>query len=225
MNINLHVSEFDGDDLVAQAAVFFIAGFETSATVISFTLHELALNPDVQETLRTEIDDALAKTDGKITYDMVMTLPYLDMVISETLRKYPPLAFLDRVTLADYKMPNSDLVLEKGIPIFISMMGLHKDPRYFPNPEKYDPLRFTEEAKRARPSFVYLPFGEGPHACIGLRLGLMQSKLGVVQVLKDYEVSPCEKTKTPVVLDPKGLTTISLGGLYLNIRKITTAAG
>ncbi|XP_050485248.1 cytochrome P450 6k1-like isoform X5 [Bombus huntii] len=217
--------KFEGDDLVSQAAIFFTGGFETSSSTMSFTLYELALNPDVQETLRAEIDDALTKTDGKITYDMIMTLPYLDMVISETLRKYPPLAFLDRVTLADYKMPNSDLVLEKGTPIFLSMMGSHYDPRYFPNPEKYDPLRFSEEAKRSRPNCVYFPFGEGPHICIGLRLGLMQSKLGVVQVLKNYEVSPCEKTKTPVVLDPKALTTTSLGGLYLNIRKITTAAG
>ncbi|XP_071875898.1 cytochrome P450 6k1-like [Bombus fervidus] len=217
--------KFDGDDLISQAAIFFAGGFETSSTTMSFTLYKLAMNPDVQKTLRAEIHDALAKTDGKITYDMIMTLPYLDMVISETLRKYPALGFLDRVTLADYKVPNSDLVLEKGTPIFISMMGLHYDPRYFPNPEKFDPLRFTEEAKSSRTNFVYFPFGEGPHICIGMRLGLMQSKLGVVQVLKDYEVTPCEKTKTPVVLDPKGLTTTALGGLYLNIRKTTTAAG
>ena len=58
-----------------------------------------------------------------------------------------------------------------------------------------------------------------------MRLGLMQSKLGVVQVLKDYEISPCEKTKSPVILDAKALTTTALGGLYLNIRKTTTAAG
>ncbi|XP_068979726.1 cytochrome P450 6k1-like [Bombus flavifrons] len=216
---------FDGDDLVAQAAVFFIAGFETSATTISFTLYELALNPDIQETLRAEIHDALANTDGKITYDMIMKLPYLDMVISETLRKYPPLGFLDRVAVDDYKMPNSDLVLEKGTPIFISMIGSHYDPQYFPNPEKYDPLRFSDEAKRSRPNCIYFPFGEGPHICIGVRLGLMQSKLGVVQILKDYEISPCKKTKIPIALDPKGLATTSLGGLYLNIRKISTAAG
>ena len=102
-----------------------------------------------------------------IIFSQIMTLPYLDMVISETLRKYPVLAFLDRITLADYKVPNSDLVIEKGTPIFISMTGSHYDPRYFPNPEKYDPLRFTEEAKRARQNFVYFPFGEGPHSCIG----------------------------------------------------------
>ena len=69
--INLHVSEFEGDDLVSQAAIFFTGGFETSSTTMSFTLHELAMNQDVQKTLRAEIHDALAKTDGKITYDMV----------------------------------------------------------------------------------------------------------------------------------------------------------
>ena len=58
-----------------------------------------------------------------------------------------------------------------------------------------------------------------------MRLGLMQSKLGVVQVLKDYEVSPCEKTETPVILDPKAIVTTALGGLYLNVRKATTAVG
>ncbi|XP_068971333.1 cytochrome P450 6k1-like [Bombus flavifrons] len=222
---NLKDYKFDGDDLVSQATIFFIAGFETSSTTISYTLHELALNPDVQKTLRAELQDALAKTDGKITYDMVMTLPYLDMVISETLRKYPPLAFLDRVALADYKVPNFDLVIEKGTPIFISNVGSHYDPRYFPNPEKYDPLRFTEEAKKARQNFVYFPFGEGPHTCIGMRLGLMQSKLGVVQIMKDHEVFPCEETIIPTVHTPTGFTTAPLGGINLNIRKTATTAG
>lgn len=217
--------KFEGDDLVAQAMVFFSGGFETSSTTMSFTLYELALNPEVQKTLRKEIHEALEKTEGKITYEMAMTLPYLDMVISETLRKYPPLGFLDRVASADYKVPNSDLVLERNTPIFISMIGMHYDPDYFPDPEKFDPLRFTDEAKNSRPNIVYIPFGEGPHICIGMRLGLMQSKLGIMQVIKDYEVSPCDKTPIPMVLDPKGLTTTALEGIYLNVRRATTAAG
>lgn len=216
---------FDGDDLVSQAAIFFTGGFETSSTTISFTLYELALNKDIQKTVRTEIHEALAQTDGKITYDMITNLPYLDMVVSETLRKYPPLGFLDRVALHDYKIPNSDVTIDKDTPVIIPMIAFHYDPKYFPNPEKYDPLRFSEEVKKTRPSYVYMPFGEGPHICIGMRLGLLQSKLGIIEILKDYEVSPCEKTKIPMVLDPKGLTTTALGGLYLNIRKITIAAG
>ncbi|KZC14179.1 Cytochrome P450 6k1 [Dufourea novaeangliae] len=216
---------FSGDDLVAQAAAFFSGGFETSSTTISFSLYELALNMDVQRTLRREILQALEETDGQITYEMVNTLPYLDMVVSETLRKYPPLGFLDRVAVADYKIPNSDVVIEKGTPVYVPMIGLHHDPEYFPDPEKFDPLRFNEENEQKRPNYTYFPFGEGPHICIGMRLGLLQSKLGLVQVLSKYEVTPCEKTLIPMVMDPKELTTTALGGIYLNVRKISTEAG
>ncbi|XP_033338373.2 cytochrome P450 6k1 [Megalopta genalis] len=213
--------QFSGDDLVSQAAGFFTAGFETSSTTMSFTLYEVAVNMDIQKTLRKEILEALQENDGKITYDMVMTLPYLDMVVSETMRKYPPLAFLDRVAGADYKVPNSDLVLKKGTPVYISMLGLHTDPEYFPDPEKYDPTRFNEENKQKRTPFTYFPFGDGPRICIGMRLGLMQSKLGLVQLLSKYEVLPCEDTPIPLVLDTKGFTTTSLGGLPLRVRKLT----
>lgn len=103
----------------------------------------------------------------------VLSLPYLDMVVSETLRMYPTLPFLDRVTMQTYKMPNSDLILEKGTPIYISMLGMHFDPEYFPDPHKFDPERFNEENKRNRPSCVYFPFGDGPRACIGKGIDLI----------------------------------------------------
>ncbi|KZC14178.1 Cytochrome P450 6k1 [Dufourea novaeangliae] len=196
--------QFGNDELVAQAAGFFTGGFETSSNTMSFCLYELALNMDIQKTLRKEILQALDETSGKRTYDMVTSLPYLDMVVSETLRMYPPLGFLDRVAVTDYKIPNSDVIIEKGTPVSIPMIGLHLDPEYFPDPEKFDPLRFTEENKQKRPSCIYFPFGEGPHNCIGLRMGLLQTKLGLVQMLSKYEVTPCEKTLIPIVLDPKG---------------------
>lgn len=80
---------------------------------------------------------------------------------------YPPLSFLDRETVEPYKVPNSDFIIEKNTPIFISMSGLHYDPEYYPDPYKFDPERFTEENKRNRPPCVYLPFGDGPRVCIG----------------------------------------------------------
>lgn len=94
-------------------------------------------------------------------------LPYLDMVVSETLRKYPPVAFLNRLPMENYKVPNSNLVLEKGTPVYIPMLGLHYDPKYFPDPHKFDPERFSKENKQNIPTCVYFPYGEGPHACIG----------------------------------------------------------
>jgi cytochrome P450 family 6 len=89
------------------------------------------------------------------------------MVVSETLRMYPILPFLDRVSTDTYKMPDCDFVLEKGVPVYISMLGMHYDPEYFPNPEKFDPNRFSEENKSNILPCSYFPFGEGPRICIG----------------------------------------------------------
>ncbi|XP_024873863.1 cytochrome P450 6k1-like isoform X1 [Temnothorax curvispinosus] len=215
---------FDGDDLLAQAASFFSAGFETSSTTTAFALYELAVQPEIQNTLRKELLEAFEKSNGKITYDMAWSLPYLDMVVSETLRMYPPLGYLNRVANQTYKMPEYNLVIEKGTPVYISMLGLHYDPEYFPNPNKFDPERFNEENKRNRPPCVYFPFGEGPHACIGNRFGLLQAKLTLLMVLSKYEVTPCEKTSIPVEIDPKGAMTVPLNGvIYLNFRKINNA--
>ncbi|XP_078033823.1 cytochrome P450 6k1-like [Augochlora pura] len=212
--------QFTGDNLIAQASVFFTAGFATSGAIMAFTLYELAINMDIQKTLRKEILDALEETDGKITYDMVTTLPYLDMVVCESIRKYPPLAFVDRVAAVDYKIPNSDLVLEKGTPVYIPMLGVHHDPEHFPDPDKFDPTRFTKENKQKRTPFTYFPFGDGPRICIGMRLGLMHSKFGLIKLLSKYEVTPCETTPVPVVLDANGFATAPFGGLHLNIRKL-----
>ncbi|EGI65437.1 Cytochrome P450 6k1 [Acromyrmex echinatior] len=216
---------FDGDDLLAQAASFFSAGFETSSTTTTFALYELAMQLEIQNTLRQEIFEALKKSNGKITYDMVWSLPYLDMVMSETLRMYPPLGYLNRMPNQTYKVPEFNLVIEKGTPVYISMLGLHYDPEYFPNPNKFDPERFNEENKRKRPPCVYFPFGEGPHACIGNRFGLLQTKLTLLKILSKCEVTLCKETLVPVVIDPRGAMTVPLNGiLHLNFRKINTNA-
>jgi len=76
--------------------------------------------------------------------------------------------FIDRVCTKDYKVPDSDLIIRKGTPLFVSLYnGLHYDPEYFPDPQKFDPERFSEEEKSKRHPFAYIPFGEGPHICIG----------------------------------------------------------
>lgn len=175
----------EGDKVVAQAAQFFAAGFETVSSTMAFTLYELTLQPQLQNRLREEIKSVVKEHNG-FTYDAIQKMTYLHMVVCgilillhntcyilliiffiETLRKYPVLAFLDRITNNDYKIPNSDMVIEKGTPVYISLFGLHYDPQYFPDPEKYDPERFSEENKSKVPSFSYIPFGDGPRNCIG----------------------------------------------------------
>lgn len=80
---------------------------------------------------------------------------------------YPIIPMLNRECTADYKVPGSDLVLEKGQLVFIPIIGLHQDPEYYPDPERFEPDRFTKEGKATRHHFTWMPFGEGPRNCIG----------------------------------------------------------
>ena len=92
-------------------------------------------------------------------------------VFTETLRKHPIVTFLDRICCSDYELPapngTGTIKLPAGTGVYIPLLGIHFDPTYFPEPEKFDPDRFTEENKRSRPNYTYLPFGEGPRVCIG----------------------------------------------------------
>jgi len=88
-------------------------------------------------------------------------------IFSETLRKYPSVPILNRECTKTYKIPGSDVTLEKGMLTVIPVLGLHYDPKYYPDPDRFDPERFSEEEKAKRHHFAYLPFGEGPRICIG----------------------------------------------------------
>nr|CAD7457133.1 unnamed protein product [Timema tahoe] len=165
------------DDIVAQALVFIFGGLETTSTVLTFACYELALHQDVQRRLAAEIDASLGVSGGKLTYETTQNIPYLDAVISdvtnvpETLRMYPPAAFLDRSCVKPYVIPASDdspeVHLKKGDRLWVSVPGLHYDPDYFPDPDKFDPERFTEENKNNITPFTFVPFGVGPRTCLG----------------------------------------------------------
>jgi len=92
-------------------------------------------------------------------------------VFTETQRKYPTIMFLDRISCCDYELParngNGTITLPAGTGVYIPVFALHHDPTYFPEPEKFDPDRFTEENKHSRPNYTYMPFGEGPRMCLG----------------------------------------------------------
>lgn len=88
-------------------------------------------------------------------------------IFLETLRKYPVLPFIDRQCLSDYKVEGSDLIIEKGTPVYIPMFSLHHNPNFFPEPNKYDPERFREKSNINQNGLYYVPFGDGPRNCIG----------------------------------------------------------
>lgn len=208
------------NELAAQAFVFFIAGFETSSTTMTFCLYELASNADIQKRTRDEINSVLERHNQQLTYEAMLEMNYLEKVINETLRKYPPLPILNRQCTVDYLIPNTDIVLEKGRKVIIPVLGLHHDEDYYPEPEKFDPERFSEENKCTRPPFTFLPFGEGPRNCIGMRFGMMQVKVGITVLLKNYEFSVSPKTQTPLKMDPKSFIMSTQGAMWLDYKKI-----
>ncbi|EFA12629.1 cytochrome P450 6a2 [Tribolium castaneum] len=204
------------DEVAAQVFLFFTAGFETSSSTMAMCLYEIAKEPEYQEKLRQEICEI---TNGEITYENLFEMKYLDQVFSETLRKYPPGQTLNRRCVKDYTLPGTSTIIEKGTPILISAIGVHRDPEYYPDPEKFDPERFSEENKKLRHPFVYLPFGDGPRNCIGMRFGTMQSKLGIASVVKNFKVSVSPITKR-VELDPNTFLLNTIDKIYFRVEKI-----
>ncbi|KAK9307618.1 hypothetical protein QLX08_002207 [Tetragonisca angustula] len=162
--------------LTAQAFVFFVAGFETSSSTMAHTLYELAQNHEIQDKLRQEIRDVYSKNGGNLTYADVKGMSYLDKVFKETLRKYPILPMLNRRAMVNYTFRDMKITIPKGTKIWVPVYGIQHDPNIYPDPEKFDPERFNDDAAAARHPMSFLPFGDGPRNCIGARFAHYQSK-------------------------------------------------
>lgn len=216
-NVGTSYAVIDENTIAAQAFVFFIAGFETSSTAISFAMYELAANPDIQDKLYNEIRDVLEKF-GCASYEAISEMDYLDRVVNETLRKHPPAPVNARVCTQDYIIPGTDITIEKGNRIAVPVYAIHHDPKYYPNPSKFDPDRFLEENKKLRENGTFLPFGDGPRICIGLKFAYAQMKAGLVAVLRDYEIALSPKTILPLEYDPKSFLLGTKSGIWLKIR-------
>lgn len=140
--------------------------------------------------------------------------------ISETLRKYPPVDTLMRATENDYNIPDSDITLKKGITVFIPVYSMHHDPEYYENPEEFNPERFTSENVAKRHPYTFLPFGDGPRNCIGMRFGMMQTRMGLIALLRNFKFSTSSKTQIPIVFKAGVPTVTPNSGVWLKVEKI-----
>ena len=203
------------DEIVSQSFLFLIAGYETTQNTLTFVCYSLAINPTVQQKLIAEID-TLCPDENSVSFDIISELTYLDMVVCETLRMYPPAALAHRevrqaTTIDGIHLP-TDVML--AFPFY----ALHHNSKYWPDPERFDPERFTPEAKAARHPFAYLPFGSGPRNCIGMRLALLEVKLAVIKLLQKVEFIATNDTEIPLRL--KSMQTLSPeNSVFIGIRK------
>ncbi|XP_076241058.1 uncharacterized protein LOC143183426 [Calliopsis andreniformis] len=205
--------------LTAQAFVFFAAGFETSSSTMSNALYELARNQEVQNKLREEIREYFAKNNGELKYDEIKEMKYLDKVFRETLRKYPAGPMLLRKATSDYTFEGTNITIPKGTMIWIPIFAIHRDSQVYPNPDVFDPERFSDEAIATRHPMHYLPFGDGPRNCIGARFAVSQTKVGLITILRNHKVDVCDKTMIPYEFHPGAFLLAPKRGIYLRITK------
>ncbi|CAH2069111.1 unnamed protein product, partial [Iphiclides podalirius] len=172
--------------MAAQAFFFFIAGADSSAHTMHFLLLELSANPDILQKLHKEIDAAFEKCSEAVTFNDIEELKYLDMVMNEAIRKYPTVGAVQRRCTRDTVLPCGQVKMEKDVIAVIPIYAIHRDERYYPNPEVFDPERFSPKNISKIPKFSYLPFGEGNRICLGARFARLQLKVGIACLLRRY---------------------------------------
>ena len=163
---------------------------------MSFCLYEVARKPEIQKKIQQEIDAAFNKTgaDG-VTYDMLGEMKYLEACIDETLRKYPIVPVHFRKAARDYKVADSNMTIPKDSSIFIPVLGFHRDPEIYENPMEFKPERFlnSPNGEGTSEGVFYTPFGDGPRNCIGMRMGKLTTKIGLVTILSKFNLELNDK--------------------------------
>ncbi|XP_044272668.1 cytochrome P450 9e2-like [Tribolium madens] len=216
--------ELTDDHFVSQALTFFLAGFDTVSTAASFMAQELALNPQVQKQLQLEIDSVWEKYNGKVPYETLQSMKYLDQVVCETLRLWPPASQTDRLCVKSYVIepvnPKEKVVfVEKGTSVLVPIMSIQRDPNYWENPDKFDPERFSDENRTKIIPGAYLPFGAGPRNCIGSRFALLEIKILFFHLLSKFILVPGDNTEITLKLDPTKLSMTPEHGFQLSLKR------
>ncbi|XP_060116515.1 cytochrome P450 3A24-like [Heteronotia binoei] len=188
-------------EIITQATVFIFAGYETTSSSLNFLSYCLATHPDVQQRLQEEIDEALPG-QATPTYDAVLQMEYLDMVVNETLRLYPPGGRIERVCKKTVEI--NGVTIPEGTVIVIPAYVLHRDPEYWLEPDEFRPERFSKENKEFMDPYTFLPFGAGPRNCIGMRFALLSLKVAVVVLLQKFSFRTCKETPIPLEIDSVG---------------------
>ncbi|XP_059051539.1 probable cytochrome P450 9f2 [Achroia grisella] len=214
-------SEWTEDEIIGQVFIFFAAGFESSAGAITMCVHELAVNPEVQEKLYQEIKE-FQETNKTLTYENVGQLKYLDCVVNETLRKWSPAIFMDRVCSKTYELPppregGKPYRLNPGDIVYNMVNVIQMDPKYHPKPEVFDPDRFSDDNKHNIQPFTFTPFGMGPRNCIASRFALLEMKVFLYDIVLNYKIVKSQRTSDPIRLHNNDFNIRALGGTYVKL--------
>ena len=202
------------DELVT----LLLAGHETTASTLGWTLHLLDEHPDVLARLRAEVIDVLG--DRQPSHADLERLPYTSMVLQETMRLYPPVWILTRNAQADDEIGGYHV--PAGSDVLICPYTLHRHPALWPDPERFDPERFDPALTTNRPRYAYIPFGAGPRFCVGSHLGLLEATIVLATIVRELRLT--KEPGRPVVAEPM-LSLRIRGGLPMTVHEMAGHQG
>lgn len=188
------------DEIIANIILVLIAGYDTTSILLVYATYSLAQNPGIQHRLRKEVEQVVERDGGEIRYETIMNLEYMDSVVNETLRRYPPVLKVERTTTRDYEFANG-LKIPAGHNVYIPTFAIHHMEEYFADPFRFDPQRFLpvrSTSSEAVKPLSFLPFHAGPRNCIGARFALLEAKTALARLLLKYEMTVSPKTADPL---------------------------
>jgi cytochrome P450 len=174
----------DDAEVADQVRLFLLAGHETTATALTYTLHLLGHHPDIQQRIRDEVQQVLG--DRVPTTADAAGLAYTTRVLKEAMRLYPPAYSIARRTSTTERIGGHQL--PAGSVVIISPWAIHRHPRHWPQPEVFDPDRFTPDREAARHRYAYLPFAAGPRACIGAHFAMLEAVIATAMIVRAYQL-------------------------------------
>ena len=198
-----------------EVATIFMAGHETTAQTLSWMLYHIAKDKEINEKVKAE--SIIACGDKSFVFEDIAKLIYTKQVIQETLRLYPPIWAVVRRPIKD------DIIGELHLPaqsyVLLNIYGLHHHPDYWEQPENFDPAHFSAANEKARPAFVYVPFGGGPRLCLGHNFAMLVMHIVLCRIVQSFEFIIPENY-VPIV--ESNITLRAKQGIQLIIKKLTT---
>ncbi|XP_053693538.1 cytochrome P450 4d8-like [Sabethes cyaneus] len=207
LNVRVEGKPLSNLDIREEVDTFMFEGHDTTTSGISFAIYQLALNQSIQDRVYDEVVKILGPNplSKNLTHQELQDFRYLEAVIKESMRLFPPVPLIGRQLVEDLEMNGT--TLKAGQDILIPIYVIHRNPEVFPDPERFDPERFTEAAESNRGPYDYIPFSAGSRNCIGQRYAMLEMKVTLIKLIAAYKILPGEslrqlRVKTDLVLRP-----------------------
>nr|AHL88991.1 cytochrome p450 4EC1 [Brachionus koreanus] len=206
-------SDLTFQDIQDEVDTFMFEGHDTTASGLAWTVLLLAEYPTIQENLYREIEKELGNGNKQLTSNDLRKLKYLDCVIKESMRLYPPVPYIGRTITEDCVIGGHKF--KKNDPVIIAVCSIHRDGRFFPHPEKFDPDRFLNESELNKHPYCYIPFSAGRRNCIGQKFAMMELKIILTSLVRNSKIKSSKKLND--VVKVAELTLHTIDDVYINL--------